>query len=111
MNGYQMAYQDQGGYSSSASDQSCVKTYGLAGVFVPSLASAYPSITDELKKDVAILAKSLEVRERYIDDLRETRDKLARKLDIKEMQIGYLERDIKRYQQFFYKTEEHEKEQ
>ena len=78
-------------------------------VFMPSLAQAYPSITDELKKDVAILSRSLSIREKYIDDLREAKDSLARKLDISEMHIETLEKGIKRYQEFFYRTKELER--
>lgn len=109
MNDYQEAFQEQDGYRSSAGDQSGIKSYGFASVFVPSLAQAYPSITDELKKDVAILAKSLDIRDRYIDDLRETRDFLRSKLENRDLQIEDLKGRIKGYQKLFlYKREEKE---
>lgn len=109
MNGYQEAFQEQDGYRSSAGDQSRIKSYRFASVFVPSLAQAYPSITDELKKDVAILAKSLDIRDRYIDDLRETKALLKSKLEIRDMKIEDLKSRIGRYQKFFlYKREEKE---
>lgn len=109
MNGYQEAFQEQDGYRSSAGDQSGIKSYGFASVFIPSLAPAYPSITDELKKDVAILAKSLDIRDRYIDDLRETKALLKSKLENRDLHIEDLKSRIKRYQKFFlYKREEKE---
>lgn len=106
MNDYQEAFQEQDGYRSSAGDQSGIKSYGFASVFVPSLAQAYPSITDELKKDVAILAKSLDIRDRYIDDLRETKALLKSKLEIRDMKIEDLKSRIGRYQQFLCKVKE-----
>ncbi|GAF86001.1 unnamed protein product [marine sediment metagenome] len=110
MNGYQEAFQEQDGDKSSSGDYSGVQNLGITRVFIPSIAPAYPSITDELKKDVAILAKSLEIRDRYIDELRETRDSLRSKLDIRGLQIENLKSRIRRYQEFFYKTKEQEKE-
>jgi len=110
MNGYKtalQALQESDGYGSSASDQS-VKTYRFASVFVPSLAPPYPSIEDELRKDVAVLARSIDIRDRYIDDLREARDSLARKLDMRDLRIECLERDIGRYQEFFKRAREQE---
>lgn len=109
MNDYQEAFQEQDGYKSSTGDYSGVQNLGITRVFIPSLAQAYPSITDELKKDVAILAKSLDIRDRYIDDLRETRDSLKSKLLIRDKQIDNIKSRIKRYQKFFlYKREEKE---
>lgn len=109
MNGYQEAFQEQDGCKSSSGDYSGVQNIGITRVFIPSLAPEYPSITDELKKDVAILAKSLEIRDRYIDEFRETRDSLRSKLDIRDLQIEDLNKRVKRYQEFFYKTKEQEK--
>jgi len=109
MNGYQEAFQEQDGDKSSAGDYSGVQNLGITRVFIPSLAPEYPSITDELKKDVAILAKSLDIRDRYIDDLRETRDFLRSKLENRDLQIEDFKSRIKRYQEFFYRTKEQEK--
>ncbi len=106
MNGYQEAFQEQDGYRSSTGDQSGIKSYGFASVFVPSLAPAYPSITDEIKKDLAVLTKSLDIRDRYIDDLRETRDFLRSKLENRDLQIEDLKSRIGRYQQFLCKVKE-----
>jgi len=111
MNGYQAALQESGGCDQSAGDGRSVKTYRFASVFVPSLAPPYPSIEDELRKDVAVLAKSLDIRDRYIDDLRETKDLLASELRIRDIRIEDLGSRIKRYQQLFRETNGQEKEQ
>jgi len=103
------ALQESDGYSASAGGRSGIGKCRFAGVFVQSLAPPYPSIADELKKDVAILTSSLKLRERYIDDIRKARDRLERKLNISDMRIEALERDIKRYREFFERTREKEK--
>jgi len=106
MNGYQEAFQEQDGEKSSSGDYSSVQNLGITRVFIPSIAPAYPSITDELKKDVAILKTSLEIRDDYIDRLREAKDSLTSKLDIRDLQIEDLKSRISRYENFFlYKRE------
>jgi len=72
--------------------------------------SAYPSITDELKSDLAILKSSLDIKNDYIGNLKKSRDSLISKLDFKEIHIEDMEKRIKRYQQFFYRTREREHE-
>jgi hypothetical protein len=67
---------------------------GFAGGFALSLAPPYPSIEDELSKDVAILKRSLEIRDEYIDILRAKRRSLIEKLDGKERDIERLERRL-----------------
>ncbi len=74
---------------------------GLGGGFSLALAPAYPSIEDELKKDVAILRSSLAVRDDYIARLREARESLARELRVQEHVLESQEHRIRRYQQRF----------
>lgn len=72
--------------------------------------TAYPSITDELRNDVGILKNSLDIKTSYIKDLRKARDSLISKLNIKDIYLENLSQRVKRYQEFFYKTKENEKE-
>jgi len=67
---------------------------GFAGGFALSLAPPYPSIEDELSKDVAILKRSLEIRDEYIDTLRAKRRSLFDQLDRKERDVEWLERRL-----------------
>jgi hypothetical protein len=67
---------------------------GFAGGFALTLAPPYPSIEDELSKDVAILKRSLEIRDEYIDTLRAKRRSLIEKLDGKDRDIEWLERRL-----------------
>jgi len=71
-----------------------VRTIELSGAFVPSLAPPYPNIEDELRKDVAILRSSLEIRDVYIDTLRAKRRSLIDRLDRKERDVEWLERRL-----------------
>ena len=70
---------------------------GFSGGFEPGLAGPYPSIEEELKKDVSILRSSLAIRDDYIDRLRETRDYLSRKLDVSLLIIESQKRRISDY--------------
>ena len=74
---------------------------GFASGFILPLARPYPSVADELKKDVTILTSSLRIRDDYIDKLRKARDSLASKLDFNLMQMESFENQIKSYQEFF----------
>lgn len=95
--GYSTALQKRQSYArQDGSDY----TSGVTSGFVLSLAPLYPSIAEELKKDVAMLASSLKIRDDYIDNLRKARDSLASKLDFKLMQMESLERQIRSYQKF-----------
>jgi len=108
MSGYETDLQESSGYGSSSGGNSGVNSYKFSKVFVPSMAPAYPSIEDELKRDVTILTRSLELRGQYIDDLRDTKDRLVREIKIKDMEIEEMERSIKRYQEYFSRTREQE---
>ena len=78
---------------------------GLGGGFSLALAPAYPSIEDELRKDVAILAGSLAVRDDYIARLREARDTLAKELRVQELVLESQEHRIRSYQEVFDKRQ------
>jgi predicted RNase H-like nuclease (RuvC/YqgF family) len=110
MENYESDLQELGSFRTVADYSSDIQKYRLTSVFIPSLAPAYPSITDELKKDVAILKTSLEIRDDYIDKLRKARDSLISNLDLKELHTEHLKDRIKRYQQLFYKAKEKEQE-
>ena len=97
MNGYQATFQKTRGYGSSASGNS----HGVQSDFIKSMAPAYPSIEDELKKDVAILKSTLEIRDYYITKLREAKDSLTRDLHFREMEVESLEDELKRYKAKF----------
>lgn len=77
-----------------------VRTIELSSAFVPSLAPPYPNIEDELRKDVAILRSSLEVRDRYIREIREGRDSLQAELNDKEAYISSLKDSLEDYKGF-----------
>ena len=86
-------------------------SYGLAGFsggFEPGLAGPYPSIEEELKKDVSILRSSLAIRDDYIDRLRETRDYLSRKLDVSLLIIEAQKRRISDYRNILEKLRKQE---
>ena len=102
-----------GNYETIQKRQPYVKTSesydgGFSRGFVLAQAQPYPSIADELKKDVAILASSLRLRDDYIDKLRKTRDSLISKLDFETMKTESFEKQIKSYQEFFYEKRENE---
>jgi len=78
---------------------------GLGGGFSLALAPAYPSIEDELKKDVAILRSSLAIRDDYIGRLREARDSLAKELRVQELVLESQEHRIRSYQEVFDKKQ------
>jgi len=81
-----------------------VRTSELSGAFDPSLAPPYPNLEDELRKDVAILRSSLDIRDNYIEELRKTRDSLQTELDLKEAYIGSLKDSLKGYEASFRKA-------
>lgn len=110
MNGYHSGLDMQDDYSPFPAESSSRQKCSFGDVFIQSLAPSYPSITDELKKDVAILKTSLEIRDDYIVRLREKRDSMTSKLDHKLQKIEYLEKQIKKYQEFFSRLKETGKE-
>ena len=81
---------------------------GFSGGFEPGLAGPYPSIEEELKKDVSILRSSLAIRDDYIDRLRETRDYLSRKLDVSLLIIEAQKRRISDYRNILEKLRKQE---
>ena len=83
---------------------------GFSGGFEPGLAGPYPSIEEELKKDVSILRSSLAIRDDYIDRLRETRDYLSRKLDVSLLIIEAQKRRISDYRNILEKLRKQEQE-
>jgi hypothetical protein len=87
-------YRSEMNYSEPQGQGYGVRTIELSGAFVPSLAPPYPSIEDELRKDVAILRSSLEIRDAYIDSLRARRRSLIDQLDRKERDAEWLERRL-----------------
>ena len=102
MNGsYSTDLQKRQSYSKTSSDD---YASGFSSGFILPLAQPYPSIADELKKDVAILTSSLRIRDDYIDKLRKTRDSLTSQLDFNLMQLESLEAQIKSYQELFKKN-------
>jgi hypothetical protein len=101
---YKTAMQKRNGYSSS--QISDYATSGFGSGFSLALAPRYPAIEDELKKDVAILASSLEIRDLYIDELRKTRDSLVTELDMKETRIENLEESLDVYRDLIRRIKE-----
>jgi len=96
MNGYRSNMD----FSEAPADGCSVRPIELSSAFVPSLAPPYPNIEDELRKDVAILRSSLEVRDRYIRELREERDSLQAELNDKEAYISSLKDSLEDYKGF-----------
>ena len=90
-----------GNFGTESNYSSGIKSYRLTSVFIPSLAPVYPSITDELRKDIAILKTYLEIRKGYIDKLIKAGDLLISKIDLKELHIESFKNRIKKYQKFF----------
>ena len=93
-------YRSKMDYSDAQSEGYSVRTIELSSAFVPSLAPPYPNVEEEQKKDIAILMSSLAIRDRYIDDLRQTRDSLSRQLGMREIIIECQERRIRSYREF-----------
>jgi hypothetical protein len=96
---YGSAFPKRRAYGSSGDGED-----GFAAGFSLSLAGPYPSLEDELRKDVSILRSSLAVRDEYIDRLRKTRDSLAREIRVSQIVIDCQEQRIKSYQELFDKT-------
>ena len=106
---YQSDLQKPVSYRSSINYQGKLPEYRFAKQYKPSW-QGFPSITDELRGTVEILANCLKIKENYIKELRKSRDSLISKIDIKEIHIEDLQRRIKRYQECFYKEKEKEQE-
>jgi len=100
------SYRSKPDYGAAPSRSYGVRTSAseLSGAFVPSLAPPYPNLEDELRKDVAILRSSLDIRDNYIEELRKTRDSLQTELDLKEAYIGSLKDSLKGYEASFRKA-------
>lgn len=97
-------YRETFGYSKKFPAYTFSKPYRKTSV------PAYPSVTDELRSDLQILKASLEIKNNYMKDLRESRDSLISKLNVKDIRIEDFEKRVKRYQEFFYKKRAGEKE-
>jgi hypothetical protein len=101
---YDPAFQKRQAYGRSGDGEG-----GFAAGFSLSLAGPYPSLEEELRKDVSILRSSLAVRDEYIDRLRKARESLVREIRVKEIVIDCQEQRIKGYQQLLGKTgQEHQ---
>ncbi len=104
--GYSLDFQKSNLYGKTSSDG---YDSGFSGGFVLAQAQPYPSIADELKKDVAILTSSLRIRDGYIDKLRKARDSLISKLDFATTKSESFEKQIRSYREFFCEPEEKER--
>lgn len=104
---YRASLHRRSGYSSSRLGAYETGAFsGLSSGFSLSSAPSYPAIEDELKKDVAILASSLEIRDNYIDELRKTRDSLITELDMKDTRIESLKKSLDIYKELIRRIKE-----